>query len=412
MGKQGSVAHLIKGSLLMAIIVLQSSFSLAQQAPAPLQIPKEWENIQNQFNQETQALMAQSQQRFAAVKANYKSFEDLRTLLHESIPSNLMEQSQFHNVDDFRNFLNGWIILGQKLWQERTWINKSFYQQGQAPMANYTKTQLLRAQEITSYYENSTISFQYDYIENLGDGRGYTGGRVGFCSGTGDMVLVVGHLCETNPMMQTCKYLPRLVQLENEFNENHGTQNISDVTGLEGLPAAWQADSDTPATALAMQAAQDYVVDQLYLYPALRIAYQVGARSAMGAAIIYDSIIQHGGGDQTSGNFEGDGLWQLILRTNKQVLGPAADPKTGTKFPTHIDGISDNELRWLNAFLTIRRQDLVNPYDKTTQEVWAESVNRVDSLRGILDEQKDVNLQNKAAFDKVLFQNEHDDNND
>lgn len=41
--------------------------------------------------------------------------------------------------------------------------------------------------------ENSTLDYkeQYSYIEDIGDGRGYTAGIIGFTSGTGDLLLVV-----------------------------------------------------------------------------------------------------------------------------------------------------------------------------------------------------------------------------
>src|ERR1017187_10409152 len=37
----------------------------------------------------------------------------------------------------------------------------------------------IRAERLTSYFENSTLEPQYDYIENIHDGRGYTAGRAG-----------------------------------------------------------------------------------------------------------------------------------------------------------------------------------------------------------------------------------------
>jgi chitosanase len=73
--------------------------------------------------------------------------------------------------------------------------------------------------------------------------------------------------------------------------------------------------------------------------------------------VLYDSIIQHGDGDDP------DGLPALLKRTEKAVGGT---PKRG------ID-----EKKWLESFLKIRRQDLENPHAKDTQKVWRESVDRV-----------------------------------
>src|ERR671927_1439694 len=56
-----------------------------------------------------------------------------------------------------------------------------------------------RAAQITSTFENSTLELQYDYVENVGDGRGVTAGRAGFTSATGDLLLVVRRYTEAKP---------------------------------------------------------------------------------------------------------------------------------------------------------------------------------------------------------------------
>ncbi|MYS55627.1 chitosanase, partial [Streptomyces sp. SID6013] len=49
------------------------------------------------------------------------------------------------------------------------------------------------AMQLVSSAENSSLDWkaQYRYIEDIGDGRGYTAGIIGFCSGTGDMLDLV-----------------------------------------------------------------------------------------------------------------------------------------------------------------------------------------------------------------------------
>jgi chitosanase len=51
------------------------------------------------------------------------------------------------------------------------------------------------ALQLVSSAENSSLNWkaQYKYIQDIGDVRGYTGGIIGFCSGTADML----HLVET-----------------------------------------------------------------------------------------------------------------------------------------------------------------------------------------------------------------------
>ena len=55
--------------------------------------------------------------------------------------------------------------------------------------------------EIVSSNENSTLDWraQYKYIEDIHDGRGYTAGIIGFCSGTGDMLELVEAYTDTEP---------------------------------------------------------------------------------------------------------------------------------------------------------------------------------------------------------------------
>src|SRR3954454_8817976 len=68
----------------------------------------------------------------------------------------------------------------------------------------------LRAAQITSTFENSTLELQYDYVENIGDGRGITAGRAGFTSGTGDLLLVIRRYTEAKPGNVLASYIPSL----------------------------------------------------------------------------------------------------------------------------------------------------------------------------------------------------------
>jgi chitosanase len=82
-----------------------------------------------------------------------------------------------------------------------------------------------RAAQIISTFENSTLELQYDYVENIGDGRGITAGRAGFTSATGDLLLVVRRYVETKPDNVLAPYVPALEAV-------NGTDS---VTGL-GVP--------------------------------------------------------------------------------------------------------------------------------------------------------------------------------
>lgn len=212
-----------------------------------------------------------------------------------------------------------------------------------------------RAEALTSMFENSTQTLQYAYAENLHDGRGITAGRAGFCSGTGDMVQVVRLYTAQVPNNPLARYLPRLAELEGATDNAAGS-----VEGLAGLENAWNTAARDPR----FRAAQDQVVDTLYFRPAMARAAQAGLRSPLGQAIFYDSIIQHGNGNDP------DGLPALIQRTNARLGGSPAQ------------GV--DEKQWLAGFLAVRREDLAHAYDASTRQVWAESVGRADALANVL----------------------------
>src|SRR5882757_1931361 len=72
------------------------------------------------------------------------------------------------------------------------------------------------AMELVSSAENSTLDWrqEFGYIEDIGDGRGYTGGLIGFCSGTGDMLAVVRAYVAAAPHDPLAPFLPALRKVD------------------------------------------------------------------------------------------------------------------------------------------------------------------------------------------------------
>ena len=238
-------------------------------------------------------------------------------------------------------------------------------QQGWSPL------QGLRVQQMTSYFENSTVSFDYAYLENLHDGRGFTAGRVGFCTGTGDLVQVVELFCSQVSSASLCQFLPRLREINSEF-ENH-RDPVGDVKGLEGIREAWAL----AALNAHFRQAQDEIVSKLVMQPVLEYASRLHLQLPLGFAIFFDTMIQHG--DETQGVSAGDSLGALIRESLKR----------SRLAEVHTKG---EEVAWLNIFLDVRREDLLNPVNHETQEVWAESVTRVDKLREFLNDSRNWDL--------------------
>lgn len=211
-----------------------------------------------------------------------------------------------------------------------------------------------RAEQITSVFENDTLELQYAYVEALDDGRGYTAGRAGFTSGTGDLLLVVERYTQLVPGTELAGFLPRLRVLAETGSDS--------IEGLDGLPEAWARAADDAR----FRTVQDQVVDQEYYQPAVERWRDTGLVSALSLAAIYDAIIQHGEGDDP------DGLPAMMERAARMAGGEVAD------------GIS--EAVWLDAFLTVRRNTLAHAFDPATREEWADGADRVDPFRALLDE--------------------------
>lgn len=204
-----------------------------------------------------------------------------------------------------------------------------------------------KVDEIVSIFENSTPELQYDYVEALGDGRGYTAGRAGFTSGTGDMLLVVeAYLAKTQSPAWSA-LLPRLKTL--------ARTGSGSVSGLSTLPALWKKTADNDPL---FRAAQDEVSDELYKTPARNYCKELGLTTPLGLLVIYDAIIQHGDGTDP------DSLGAMIKRT-------------------HAAGKTEKD--FVVAFLAVRRADLMNPSDSSTRDEWRGSVDRVDALKRIVD---------------------------
>jgi chitosanase len=193
--------------------------------------------------------------------------------------------------------------------------------------------------QLVSSAENSTLDWtaQYKYIEDIGDGRGYTAGIIGFCSGTGDMLELVEAYVAKKPDDVLAKYLPAL-RLVN------GTDSHS------GLGTAFENDWVTAAEDTVFQQVQDSERDRVYFDPAVTQAKSDGLR-ALGQFIYYDAMVMHGPGDDGT-SFGG---------IRRAALGQAKTPAQ-----------SGDQTVYLNAFLDARKAAM------KTEEVHGDT-SRVDT---------------------------------
>lgn len=157
--------------------------------------------------------------------------------------------------------------------------------------ANQTiRTGQLRATTfaLVSSAENSTTDYhrQYGYIQDIGDGRGYTAGIIGFTTGTGDLRQVVQRYTQLRPHNGLARYLPAL---------RHAVGSATH----RGLGAPFVAAWKHAAHDQKLVQAQDEILNQQYMRPTLRAAKQDNL-GPLGQYIYYDALVVHGPGNDAS----------------------------------------------------------------------------------------------------------------
>ncbi|MFI0815529.1 chitosanase [Streptomyces sp. NPDC021098] len=179
------------------------------------------------------------------------------------------------------------------------------------------------AMKLVSSAENSSLDWrgQFKYIEDIGDGRGYTAGIIGFCSGTGDMLDLVEYYTDQKPDNVLAKYLPAL-------------RKVNGSDSHSGLDPNFTKDWKKAAADKAFQDAQEHERDRVYFNPSVKQGKDDGL-GALGQFIYYDAIVMHGPGDS---KYSFGGI-------RKTAMSKAKTPAQG-----------GNQTTYLNAFLDARKK--------------------------------------------------------
>jgi chitosanase len=215
--------------------------------------------------------------------------------------------------------------------------------------ASLSAAQRLRADRLINVFENGVLDNQYDYIANLKDGRGYTAGRAGFCTGCGDLLQVVEDYTTKEPSNALAKYLPELRRLKSAGSDS--------VAGLKGFVTAWR----NAASDQVFRDTQDREMDIMYFVPAVDYAKSMNWQSSLALVVLYEAGIQHGYDDDP------DGIPAML----QEAIAKAA--RSGRK----------DESTVLHDFLNIRRAHLVYSTAAETRAEWHESVGRADTMLDI-----------------------------
>ncbi|MFF9239349.1 chitosanase [Streptomyces sp. NPDC014801] len=197
------------------------------------------------------------------------------------------------------------------------------------------------AQRIVASTENSTLNWRdsYGFVEDIGDGCGYTAGIIGFCTGTHDLLSLVERYTKDHPDNGLARFLPALRAVD-------GTASHE---GLDpGFTAAWKAEAKLPA----FRRAQEDERDQVYFEPAVRLA-KLDGLGTLGQFVYYDAMVFHGPG------VDADGFYVLRERAMRQAKTPAQ---------------GGDEKAYLGVFLDVRRAAMKER--RTTQDT-----SRVDTAQ-------------------------------
>ena len=201
------------------------------------------------------------------------------------------------------------------------------------------------AMQIVSSAENSSLDWraQFGYIEDIGDGRGYTGGIIGFTSGTHDMLELVERYTDRSPGNVLAKYLPALRAVDG--SDSH-----------EGLDPGYTGDWRSAANDPVFRDTQESERDRVYFDPAVSQAKQDGV-GALGQFAYYDAAVVHGP----------EGMQAIRSR----ALGRAQSPAQG-----------GDETAYLNAFLDervieMKKEEAHSDTSRidTAQRVWLQDGN-------------------------------------
>lgn len=209
--------------------------------------------------------------------------------------------------------------------------------------------------QLTSIFENSSKELQFNYAENINDGRGITFGFVGFCTGTYDGTMIIRKYNELtfNTDTRSKKYLRALEKIDKEGKELNPS-----VKGLDGFIPYIQRIGKSPEFIQASL----LIADDLYVKPSQKMAATLGLKFPLSRGQMYDSYINHGE----------SGALKMI-----KEAGPVKD-----------------EIKWLTNYLNIRLKVL--SADKT----WKEAVDRIKVYQRLL-----TNPQLNPSFNVTCYGN-------
>lgn len=196
------------------------------------------------------------------------------------------------------------------------------------------------AQAIVNIFETGSIRGNYGDVTLLpGDSGQLTYGRSQTTLASGNLYLLIADYCARSDGVYSSAmspFLPQLLARDTALNHHAGFRLLLKEAG------------DDPV----MQEVQDIFFDRVYWAPAMRSADALGAETALGAAIVYDSTVH--------------GSWAAIRDRTRQKYGELGEI---------------GEKKWMAHYVAVRRDWLAtypNPLLHKT-------VYRMDALASVVE---------------------------
>jgi chitosanase len=144
-----------------------------------------------------------------------------------------------------------------------------------------TKNDMDTIMSMVSIAENSNTAWwtNYNYCEDIKDGRGFTVSLVGFCSGTGDLLEVVRDVQRMSPNHPLAQFIPALVKANGSPTHK----------GLENLCSTIKSSGDSVWKKAVWQGIQ-----REYLSTALDWAAKKKLTSVFSKGFLFDVALNHG----------------------------------------------------------------------------------------------------------------------
>lgn len=205
-----------------------------------------------------------------------------------------------------------------------------------------TPTQKDTIEAIVNIFETGEVLGDYSLVTVLeGDTGHLTYGRSQTTLGSGNLHTLIRRYCEQSGALFASRLHPYLAQLQ--------SRDVS-LDKSKKLHNLLRASADDPV----MRDTQDSFFDEFYWQRAVRSADDMGIRTPLGIAVVYDSMVH--------------GSWERMRNRTNDQMGPVS---------------SAGEEKWISTYVDVRRTWLAS----RPPDTWLpRTVYRMDAFRRLIDQ--------------------------